>query len=124
MAGPLKSPGRWLLVAALLAYLGSGFYQVAADESAVAFRFGRASGGEFVALLNEPGTDGAFKLLERLQERWEKRPSTMPHTFSGGISTVDDRGWRPAIQAADRALRRCQETGNHWESAQAEDYEA
>lgn len=85
---------------------------------------GRASGGEFVALLNEPGADGAFKLLERLQARWEKRPSTMPHTFSGGIATVDERGWRPAIQAADRALRRCQETGNHWESAQADDYEA
>lgn len=85
---------------------------------------GRSSGGEFVALLNDPGSDGAFKLLERLQERWAKRPSTMPHTFSGGVATVDERGWRPAIQAADRVLRRCQETGNCWESAQAEDYQA
>jgi GGDEF domain-containing protein len=85
---------------------------------------GRSSGGEFVALLNDPGPDGAFKLLERLQTRWAKRPSTMPHTFSGGIAKVDDRGWRPAIQAADRALRRCQETGDHWESALPDDYAA
>jgi hypothetical protein len=73
--------------------------------------------------MNDPGQDGAFKLLERLQSRWEKRPSTMPLTFSGGIAPVDERGWRPAIQAADRALRRCQEKGNCWQSASAEDYE-
>lgn len=85
---------------------------------------GRSSGGEFIALLNNPGPDGAFKLLERLQARWEKRPSTIPHTFSAGIATVDDQGWRPAIQAADRALRRSQETGDHWESALPDDYAA
>lgn len=84
---------------------------------------GRNSGGEFVALLNDPGPEGASKLLERLATRWEKRPSTMPLTFSGGIAIVDDRGWRPAIQAADRVLRRCQEKGNCWESAGPEDYD-
>lgn len=85
---------------------------------------GRASGGEFVALLNSPGPDGAAKLLERLQARWERRPPAIPHTFSGGIATLDERGWRPAIQAADRALRRNQETGGCWGSARAEDYDA
>jgi len=84
----------------------------------------RSGGGEFVALLNEPGSEGAFRLLERLQARWQRRPQTIPHTFSGGIATVDGRGWRPAIQAADRALRRCQRTGGSWEHAQPEDYDS
>jgi diguanylate cyclase (GGDEF)-like protein len=84
----------------------------------------RSGGGEFVALLNEPGSEGAFKLLGRLQDRWVKRPQAIPHTFSGGIATIDDRGWRPAIQAADRALRRSQKTGDCWEAAQPEDYES
>lgn len=83
---------------------------------------GRSSGGEFVALLNDPGPEGSFKLLERLADRWARRPPTMPLTFSGGIALIDDRGWRPAIQAADSALRRCQERGNCWELARPEDY--
>lgn len=84
---------------------------------------GRSSGGEFFALLNDPGPEGAFKLLERLHARWAKRPSTMVITFSGGVAIVDERGWRPAIQAADKVLRRCQEKGNCWEAAAPEDYE-
>lgn len=84
---------------------------------------GRSSGGEFMVLLNNPGDHGAEKLLERLRDRWSKRPWKIGITFSGGIAAVDERGWRPAIQAADRALRRSQKKGDSWESALADDYE-
>lgn len=84
---------------------------------------GRSRGGEFVVLLEKPGTEGAHKLLERLKARWDRRPDSIPHTFSAGIAPVDDRGWRAAIQAADRAMRRSQEAGDSWLTASAGDYD-
>jgi diguanylate cyclase (GGDEF)-like protein len=82
---------------------------------------GRFSGGEFLILLREPGSEGGTRVLERLRDRWDK----VPHdelTFSAGIAVLNDEGWRPAIEAADRALKRAQESGDRWETATQSDY--
>ena len=83
---------------------------------------GRFGGGEFLLLMYEPGEEGCIRLLERLRERWEKSGHSNELSFSAGIANVDEQGWRSAIQAADRALRRAQETGDKWETATPDDY--
>ena len=83
---------------------------------------GRFSGGELVVLMTDPSDEGGAKMLERLRDRWTNTAHPEELTFSAGIAVVDDQGWRPATQAADRALRRAQESGDSWETAQPEDY--
>jgi GGDEF domain-containing protein len=83
---------------------------------------GRFSGGEFLVLMNNPSDEGGNRMLERLRERWTKAPRPQELTFSAGIAAVDSRGWRPATEAADKARRRAQESGDCWETARPEDY--
>lgn len=83
---------------------------------------GRFSGGEFLVLMTAPSDESGPRMLERLRKRWAKAPHPPDLTFSAGIAVVNDQGWRPAIQAADRALRRAQESGDSWETARPEDY--
>jgi len=83
---------------------------------------GRSAGGEFLVLMYEPGEEGCLRLLERFRDRWQKSEYGNDLTFSAGMARVSDQGWRSAIQAADRALRRGQESGDKWETATPEDY--
>ena len=83
---------------------------------------GRSTGGEFLALLYAPGEEGCLRLLERFRDRWQKSDYANELTFSAGIACVNDQGWRSTIQAADRALRRGQESSDKWETATPDDY--
>jgi GGDEF domain-containing protein len=83
---------------------------------------GRFSGGEFAVLMTNPTDVGGPKMLERLREHWIKAPRPQELTFSAGIAAVDGQGWRPATEAADKARRRAQESGDCWETARPEDY--
>ena len=83
---------------------------------------GRSAGGEFLALMYDPGEDGCLRLLERFRDRWQKSDHGNDLSFSAGIARVNDQGWRSAIQGADRSLRRAQESGDRWETATPDDY--
>ncbi|MCH8814057.1 MAG: diguanylate cyclase [Chloroflexi bacterium] len=83
---------------------------------------GRFSGGEFVVLMANPTELGGTRMLERLRERWANAAHPQELTFSAGIAVVGEQGWRTAVQAADRALRRAQESGDSWETARPDDY--
>jgi len=62
----------------------------------------RLGGDEFLIVLNQPDTDAAPRLLERLQAAWKQR-RPLPVNFSTGIAPVTS-SIDAALQAADQRL--------------------